>query len=222
MNIKTAWQKNFNESQSEEKEFDKVLEIERFFNRRIEILSRNIPDIEESTILDMGGANGYFSRFLHPTNNYLNIDFSEELLKEHQPAKYSLITYNSILGDVENTPIKSKTIDVIFCFSVTQCLKEPERLVREIHRILKPGGDLYLVALNSMSPINRTIKILNRIVLSGLGSITLQDPNSFREDLEAVGFCQTYLETYNVYLPGRFKKYGMFFYIKATKIGGCN
>jgi SAM-dependent methyltransferase len=49
-----------------------------------------------------------------------------------------------ILGDIMNLPFKNESQNTVLCLEVFEHLKEPERAVRELHRIMKKDGILIL------------------------------------------------------------------------------
>jgi SAM-dependent methyltransferase len=51
-----------------------------------------------------------------------------------------------IVGDAKCLPIESGSIDVVLCNQVIEHDPEPDRIIAEIHRILKEGGILILSA----------------------------------------------------------------------------
>ena len=50
-----------------------------------------------------------------------------------------------IIGDIPTLPFKSESVENIICVSVLEHVPEPQKVVNEIHRILKPGGMILLV-----------------------------------------------------------------------------
>lgn len=46
----------------------------------------------------------------------------------------------SVVGDIQNLPLKSESVDGVICHSVLEHVFEPQIAVREIYRVLKPGG----------------------------------------------------------------------------------
>ena len=49
-----------------------------------------------------------------------------------------------ILGDAQNIPVKSNTVDCVKCTELLEHVEFPERVLDEISRVLKPGGILIL------------------------------------------------------------------------------
>jgi len=46
----------------------------------------------------------------------------------------------SIVGDIQELPLKSESINGVICYSVLEHVFEPQLAVREIYRVLKPCG----------------------------------------------------------------------------------
>ncbi|MBF0216872.1 MAG: class I SAM-dependent methyltransferase [Candidatus Omnitrophica bacterium] len=51
-----------------------------------------------------------------------------------------------VVGDLLNIPAKDSAFDRILCLQVLEHVKEPITLLKELRRVLKPGGDLLLTA----------------------------------------------------------------------------
>lgn len=52
-----------------------------------------------------------------------------------------------ILADASNLPIKDNSVDVIINEAVLEHNKNPQALVKEMHRVLKPGGLIYVTTV---------------------------------------------------------------------------
>lgn len=50
-----------------------------------------------------------------------------------------------IQGDITFLPIKDNQFDALLCESVIEHVREPERVVSEAHRVLKPGGKAFFI-----------------------------------------------------------------------------
>ncbi len=106
---------------------------------------KNVLEFEvkdSSIILDIGGYDGYISYNLKkklPNLNITVVDIDKSGLKL---AKQRGL--NTLYASALNLPIESNQIDVVFCFSVIEHIRESEKLVREISRVLKKGGKIIL------------------------------------------------------------------------------
>lgn len=100
-------------------------------------IDKKIAEIaKEKIVLDIGGG-GRFTKWLSKYKNlfencdYKTMDFDDS-------------TGADIVGDIHNIPIKDESIDAIICSSVLEHVENPIISVREIHRILKKGGKLFV------------------------------------------------------------------------------
>jgi hypothetical protein len=52
----------------------------------------------------------------------------------------------NVVGRAENLPLADNKFDVVFCTQMLQYVPNPQNVVNEIHRVLRPGGSLLLSA----------------------------------------------------------------------------
>ncbi len=92
-----------------------------------------------SRVLDVGAGIGkYRSLFSHC--DYRTQDFGQE---PDTVGKYTPLDY---ISDIMAIPVPNGSFDVVFCTEVLEHVAEPIRAVKELARILKPGGTLLLTA----------------------------------------------------------------------------
>jgi len=101
----------------------------------------NVP--ANSKVLDVGaGSSPYRAFFDHcefKTHDFVKLE--PEQLWGRQG--YSQIDY---VSDIKSIPVDDNTFDVVLCTEVLEHVPEPILAVKEISRILKPGGLLLLTA----------------------------------------------------------------------------
>lgn len=51
----------------------------------------------------------------------------------------------SLLGDLQQIPLRHQAFDAILCIVTLEHISEPMTVLKEFHRVLRPGGDLWLV-----------------------------------------------------------------------------
>jgi len=95
----------------------------------------------DKRVLDVACGIGYGSAILarHGASQVVGVDISPEAIafgaKEYQAANVFLTT-----GDACNLPFDEPMFDVVVSFETIEHLKDPERLLAEISRVLKPDG----------------------------------------------------------------------------------
>lgn len=97
-------------------------------------------------ILDAGAGSGYFSLIIAEkltSGKLICLDLSEEMLyklKKRTAQKGLDEKIQAIKGRASSVPIKNKSIDLAVSNAVFHELSNPDSVLGEIIRILKPGG----------------------------------------------------------------------------------
>lgn len=99
-------------------------------------LSRELPP--GSKILDAGAGEAPFKKFFK-NHNYTAVD-TKWGDSEWDYSKLDLV------ADLTKIPVKGESFDAVLCTQVLEHLKEPEKVLKELYRVLKIGGILYLSA----------------------------------------------------------------------------
>lgn len=73
------------------------------------------------------------------------------------------------VGDIHDLPIQDDAVDVVVCTAVLQYCEDVPRALRELQRVLKPGGLIY-IDMPFLQPVcpDRALADLNRYTLTGL------------------------------------------------------
>lgn len=96
-------------------------------------------DISSARVLELGAGGGGYSLILHRESR----DFMASDLDQESWVNEWQIPFTAI--DVLKTfPLGNDTFDLIYCSSVIEHLEDPNNLLQESWRVLKPGGYLYL------------------------------------------------------------------------------
>lgn len=107
-------------------------------------------DISTLSVLNVGGSAGiideYLSRYF---GRVIGIDIDEEaILYAKNCFKKENLAFE--VGDAMNMTFESNSFDVAVCSQVYEHVENPETLMDEIFRILKPGGVVYFAAGNRL------------------------------------------------------------------------
>ncbi len=79
-------------------------------------------------------------------------EVSTKLAKEN--LEFNGLTGNLFTMDGENLCFDDATFNVVYAHGVLQYTKDAQRMISEIHRVLRPGGEAILMAYNRYSWLN--------------------------------------------------------------------
>jgi ubiquinone/menaquinone biosynthesis C-methylase UbiE len=102
-------------------------------------------------IADLGAGEGTISQLMaQRAKRVIAIDNSEKMVEfgAELARKHGIENLEYRLGDLEEVPIKSGTIDLAFLSQALHHARHPERAIAEAWRILKPGGRIAILDLN--------------------------------------------------------------------------
>lgn len=123
-----------------------ILENIYAYNRKrrrlwIERHSRSISD--NSKVLDVGAGGCPHKKYFQHCD-YYSQDFVQLSPSQIQNSEgYGKIDF---VSDIVNIPVKDNSFDLILCTEVIEHVPEPILAIKEISRILKPGGILLITA----------------------------------------------------------------------------
>lgn len=83
-------------------------------------------------ILNLGSGDGLFDKYLESHLNLINLDISL--------AKKDL----HVAADAHSLPFANETLDAVYSNAVLEHVQRPWRVAEEIHRVLRPGGKIFI------------------------------------------------------------------------------
>ena len=110
-----------------------------------------------STVLDVGTGTGVFVPFIMrrigENGRLVCLDFAEEMLKKAEGKGFKGdIQY--ICADIEHSNLANESFDAVVCYSSFPHFEDKLKALREIHRVLKSGGKLFICHTSSRQAIN--------------------------------------------------------------------
>ena len=92
-----------------------------------------------------------------------NSDFGDELLN------VDLLPYENvdIICDIENLPFKDNSVDYIINIAVLEHVPNPQKVISEIYRVMKPGGKIYCF-IPFMQPFHASPYDFQRFTYEGM------------------------------------------------------
>lgn len=116
-----------------------------------------------SAVLDLGcGRGGVVELFWRDVRLAAGLDPDAPSLAEHRAPGMPVVR-----GVGESLPFVDESLDLIVCLWVVEHLKDPGKVLREVRRVLKPGGHFVFLTPNLRHPM----MVMNRI---GKGLPSLQ------------------------------------------------
>jgi SAM-dependent methyltransferase len=125
--------------------------VQDWINPQLDDLQRLVAslDIKKSAkILEIGCENGHCSSFLADQGYFaVGIDISLASLRLGVPFVRSELGFQTVPfltnGDIASLPFRSKSFDVVFCFSCLHHFPGLDEPLVEIHRVLREGGQFF-------------------------------------------------------------------------------
>jgi ubiquinone/menaquinone biosynthesis C-methylase UbiE/biotin operon repressor len=102
-------------------------------------------------IADLGAGEGTISQLMaQRARKVIAIDNSEKMVEfgAELARKHGIGNLEYRLGDLEDVPIRSSSVDLAFLSQALHHAPHPEKAIAEAHRILKPGGRIEVLDLN--------------------------------------------------------------------------
>lgn len=119
-------------------------------NRPLYDLALKVMKIKENDlILEIGfGGGEHFADFLSKseTVQIRGIDYSKDMVKRASANNGNFIDSGQLklfLGNSNSLPFQDKVFDQVFCNMVIYFWEHPAEHLKEIRRVLKPGGKFY-------------------------------------------------------------------------------
>ncbi len=94
--------------------------------------------IQNKQLLDLGsGIGGYSLEFAQVGAQVISVDLVQPCLTRTGNLK-------QIQGSAISIPLRDESVDMVFCASLIEHVARPDAVLKEIERVLKPGGVAYV------------------------------------------------------------------------------
>ncbi len=121
----------------------------------------------KSKVLEAGCGLGHWVFWISEQGyKTIGIDISKKaiILAKKYAKKNKIDTCSFLNADVRSIPFRDNYFDYIFSFGVVEHFKNPTTLISEFHRVLKPGGKVFISVPNFYS-----LHTLKRPIIKMLG-----------------------------------------------------
>jgi len=109
---------------------------------------------EDMTVLDLGAGDGYLSRAVAgAVKRVIAVDISGEMLRTlaKKAAEKGVPNIETLEGDACDMPVPDSSVDLLCANMFLHHIEEPGLAIKEMKRVLKPGGKVFLADLREHS-----------------------------------------------------------------------
>lgn len=160
----------------------------RAFAERLEVLDRYAAFRPTDTVLDLGTGNGRYLRGLSDRfERGIGIDLSPRMIRSarRHPDGHNL---EFRVDDAEHLrTVPGRSVDKVIGVGVLEHVLQPDRVIREMQRVLRPGGRAVILTLNGQWWWYRVADRLG-VATRHLSTDRRPDPKAARRALRIAGF----------------------------------
>ena len=137
--------------------YDKTAKLYNLRYRRIQLEKYKIAlhdQLLDGEILDLGSGTGLLSKFLG--KKIYQVDVAKGMLLLSRGRR--------VQADIEKLPFRANKFDYVLSFSALMNAENPEAVIKEVKRVLKPKGIFivtYLKSFDFSEPLRRHFKLIN-------------------------------------------------------------
>jgi SAM-dependent methyltransferase len=147
---------------------------------------------EGDVVLDLGSGAGFdcflASKKVGETGKVIGVDMTQEMIEKAKSIaeknNYKNVEFR--LGEIENLPIDDNSIDVAISNCVINLVPDKEKAFKEIHRVLKSGGKIYLSDIVLLGNLSEELKSNEELLAGCVGGALLRD--DYLDIIKKAGF----------------------------------
>ncbi|MGI8425185.1 MAG: class I SAM-dependent methyltransferase [Actinomycetota bacterium] len=132
-------------------DWHRALDVDESADAPWHLLARDwLPTLSGMRVIEIGCGRGGFSAWLqHLSPKFLvAADLSTVAVQKAKEFCDGLDNIQFMVSDIQNIPFPDQTFDVVVSCETVEHVTNPSMAVRELARVLKPGGRLLLTAPN--------------------------------------------------------------------------
>ena len=127
--------------------------IKSFVLSKIKEIRRIIPIKKETTLLDVGCGNGFFSYYFDKICDTTAIDYSETMISLNPVAKKYVML-------AEDLKFPNDSFDIVFCNALLHHIEDTGRVLEEMKRVSRKY--VIISEPNIFNPVNLINSIINK------------------------------------------------------------
>lgn len=108
-----------------------------------------------ASVLNLGCSTGFIDEFLAPhVRTVMGVDIDQPAI-DLAKGRCTAGNVRFQVDDAMALTFSDATFDVVICSQVYEHVPDPARMIREIHRVMRPGGVCYFAATNRWAVMER-------------------------------------------------------------------
>ena len=111
---------------------------------KIDMIRRYVPIGPETTLLDVGCGNGFFTYHFDNCCSAMGVDYSEKMLSMNPVPRKALM-------EAGNLQFADNSFDVVFCHALLHHVEDPWQVVSEMRRVSR--GHVVILEPNRNNPL---------------------------------------------------------------------
>lgn len=150
------------------------------------------------TVLDLGSGAGFdcflAAKKVGPGGKVIGVDMAEEMVTRAE-ANAQKLGYNNVefkLADIENLPLADNSVDLAISNCVINLAPDKAKVFKEVHRVLKPGGRLYLSDIVLLENLSQEQRENEELIAGCVGGALLKD--DYLKTIKEAGFAVRILD----------------------------
>jgi SAM-dependent methyltransferase len=164
------------------------------------------------TILDLGSGAGIdvflAAQKVGPDGLAIGVDMTEEMIQRARAnaEKAGITNVEFRLGEIENLPVDDDSIDLILSNCVINLAPDKRRVLKEMQRVLKPGGKFCISDVVTFGKVPEAIRQdMNLWAGCVAGAM---DKTEFLELVRDCGFDDLIIHNFKIYDATKHEEYG--------------
>jgi arsenite methyltransferase len=147
---------------------------------------------EGDVVLDLGSGAGFDSflaaKKVGASGKVIGVDMTEEMVNKARSlaAKHGYSNVEFRLGDIENLPVESESVDVVISNCVINLAPDKARVFSEAYRVLRSGGRMYVSDIVLLKELNDKQKNDSELLCGCVAGALLKD--EYIHEIEQAGF----------------------------------